>query len=64
MTTGGFTSQQLLDEESALQLPSLSNSDAIEIGEIATSIAKERNLPIAIEVRIGDWIRTSRRAKR
>ena len=56
MTTGGFTSQQLLDEESALQLPSLSNSDAIEIGEIATSIAKERNLPIAIEVRIGDWI--------
>jgi uncharacterized protein (UPF0303 family) len=56
MTTGGFTSQQLLDEESALQLPSLSNSDAIEIGEIATSIAKERNLPIAVEVRIGDWI--------
>lgn len=56
MTTGGFTSAQLLAEEQALQLPSLSNLDAIEIGEIGTAIAKERNLTIAIEVRIGDWI--------
>ena len=56
MTTRGFTSLQLLAEEGALQLPSLTNLDAIEIGEIATQIAKEKNLPIAIEIRVGDRI--------
>lgn len=55
MTTGGFSSAQLLSEEAALQVTSLTNSDAIEIGEIAVSISKERALPIAIEVRIGEW---------
>jgi uncharacterized protein (UPF0303 family) len=55
MTTGGFSSADLLREEVALQLPSLTNSDAIEIGQIAVAIGKERALPIAIEVRIGDW---------
>jgi uncharacterized protein (UPF0303 family) len=55
MTTGGFSSKQLLNEEQILILASLTNSDAIEIGEIATQIGKLRNLPITIEVRIGDW---------
>jgi len=55
-TTGGFTSQQLLQEEQVLILPSLTNIDAIEIGQIATSFGTDRNLPIAVEVRIGDWI--------
>ena len=55
MTTGGFSSAQLLKEESALRLRSLSNLDAIELGEIAVSLGKERALPIAVEVRIGDW---------
>jgi uncharacterized protein (UPF0303 family) len=55
MTTGGFSSKQLLDEEQILILASLTNSDAIEIGGIATQIGKLRNLPITIEVRIGDW---------
>ena len=55
-TTGGFTSQQLLQEEQVLILPSLTNTDAIEIGQIATALGTDRNLPIAIEVRIGDWI--------
>lgn len=55
MTTGNFSSQQLLQEETALELPSLSNSDAIEIGQIAVDLGNERNLPIAIEIRIGDW---------
>jgi uncharacterized protein (UPF0303 family) len=54
MTTGGFSSKQLLDEEIVLKLPSLTNSDAVEIGEIATSLGNQRNLPITIEVRIGD----------
>ena len=56
VTTGGFSSKQLLDEEQILRLASLSNSDAVEIGEIATQIGKARNLPIAVEVRIGEWI--------
>ena len=55
-TTGGFTSQQLLQEEQVLILPSLTNTDALEIGQIATALGTDRNLPIAVEVRIGDWI--------
>ena len=55
MTTGGFSSVQLLNEEAALKLRSLTNLDAIELGEIAVALGKERALPIAVEVRIGDW---------
>ena len=56
MTTGGFSSRQLLDEEQILKLPSLSNNDAIEIGQIAVTLGSQRKLPIAIEVRISEWI--------
>jgi uncharacterized protein (UPF0303 family) len=56
MSTGGFTTYQLLAEESLLKLSTLSNKEAIEIGEIATDLGRERKLPIAIEVRISDWI--------
>ena len=56
MSTGGFTTKQLLAEESLLKLSTISNKEAIEIGEIATDLGRERKLPIAIEVRIGDWI--------
>jgi uncharacterized protein (UPF0303 family) len=56
MTTGGFSSKQLLDEEQILKLPSLSNNDAIEIGQIAITLGRQRKLPIAIEVRISEWI--------
>ena len=56
MTTGGFSSKQLLDEEQILKLPSLTNNDAIEIGHIAVTLGSQRKLPIATEVRIGDWI--------
>ena len=55
-TTGGFTSTQLLTEEQILILPSLEISDALEIGEIAQSLSVTRKLPIAIEVRLGDWV--------
>ena len=54
--TGGFTSSQLLVEEQILTLPSLSAAEALEVGEIAKSLGMARNLPIATEVRIGDWI--------
>ena len=55
-TTGGFTSSQLIIEEQILTLPSLDLAGAIEIGEIAKSLAVLRKLPLAIQVRLGDWI--------
>ena len=55
-TTGGFTSTQLIEEEQILTLPSLDLAEALEIGEIAKSFGLARNLPIATEVRLGDWI--------
>jgi len=55
-TTSGFTSSQLLVEEQMLTLPSLSTAEALEIGEIAKLLGVVRNLPIATEVRLGDWI--------
>ena len=47
---------QLLNEEKVLKLRSLSNNDAIEIGQIAVTLGSQNKLPIAIEVRIGEWI--------
>ena len=54
-TTGGFTSSGLLQEELLLTLPTLDVADAVEIGEIAKSFGTQRSLPIAVEVRVGDW---------
>ena len=55
-TTGGFTTAQLLTEEQILTLPFLDLSHALEIGEIAKSLGQVRNLPIAVEVRLLDWL--------
>jgi len=55
-STSGFTSAQLLVEEQILTLPSVGVAEVLEIGEIAKSLGIARNLPIAIEVRMGDWI--------
>jgi uncharacterized protein (UPF0303 family) len=54
-TTGNFSSQLLLEEERHLVLPSLIVADALEIGEIAKSFGTQRGLPIAVEVRLGEW---------
>ncbi len=51
-----FTSSQLLLEEKMLELPKLSIGDYLEIGQIASSLGTEQGLPIAVEVRVGDWI--------
>ena len=56
VTTGAFNSVQLQEEENLLVLQALTVVDGLQIGEIAKSIGVARNLPIAIEVRIGDWI--------
>jgi uncharacterized protein (UPF0303 family) len=55
-TTGGFTSTQLLTQETKLTLNYLDISGALEVGEIAKSLSIKRNLPVAIEVRLNDWI--------
>ena len=55
-TTGGFTTIQLLNEEQILILPSLNLTGALEIGEIAKSLGQMKNLPLAVEVRLLDWI--------
>ena len=55
-TTGGFTSAQLALEARTLVLPSLSHAEAIEIGEIAVGLGRDRALPIAVEVRLAEWI--------
>jgi len=52
----GFTSTQLMHEEQTLTLPLLDLARALEIGEIAKSIAVLRKLPIAIQVRLDDWM--------
>lgn len=54
-TTGGFTSAELARESATLILPSLTQSEALELGEIAAEIGRARSLPIAVEVRLKDW---------
>ena len=55
-TTGGLSSAELEREAKALELSSLTQAEAIEIGTIAQSIGLTRNLPIAVEVRMKEWI--------
>ena len=55
-TTGGLSSADLEREAKALELSSLTQAEAIEIGSIAQAIGLERKLPIAVEVRMKDWI--------
>jgi len=54
-TTGGLTSAGLAREAEALVLPSLTQAQAIEIGEIGFAKASARALPVTIEVRLGEW---------
>ena len=55
-TTGGFSSEGLALEARTLELESLSQKEAIEIGEIAMDFGFDRGLGIAVEVRLKDWI--------
>jgi uncharacterized protein (UPF0303 family) len=53
---GKIDSKKLLNQQSVLVLPKLTSADALEIGEIAKNLGLVRNLPIAVEIRIGDCI--------
>ncbi len=51
-----ITSHQLLIEEEHLQLPTLTLVELLEIGNIATQFGLSRSVPIAVELRLGDWV--------
>ena len=51
-----FTTKQLLSEEQFFTFDNLTPENALEIGEIAKSLGVLKSLPIAVEVRLGDWI--------
>ena len=55
-TPGHLSSNNLIHLEEMLVLTSFGIERAIEIGDIGKFLATSRNLPIAIEVRLGDWI--------
>lgn len=50
-TTGGYTLDELLAEEARLILPSLSNDDALGLGLLMMRRARERELPVVVEIR-------------
>ena len=52
----GFSSKNLLDQEKQLKAKKLDLLDLIDIGQIALEIGLARKLPIAVEVRMGNWI--------
>ena len=51
-----FTTKQLLDEEQFFTFENLTPANVLEIGDIAKSLGVLKSLPIAVEVRLGDWI--------
>jgi uncharacterized protein (UPF0303 family) len=51
-----FTSTRFQSEEDSLILARFEAPDALELGKLALEIGLARSLPIATEVRIGDWV--------
>ena len=51
-----FSSEQLIKEEHFFTFSELTLEDALEIGEICKSLGDLRQLPIAVEVRLANWV--------
>jgi uncharacterized protein (UPF0303 family) len=51
-----INSSKLLAEEKSLILTRFDLNDALKLGDMAKKIGHSRNLPIALEIRIGNWI--------
>lgn len=49
-TTGDFTSEQLRGQACELELGCFTVNDALELGMLALTVARSRELPVAIEV--------------
>ena len=50
-TTGGFTPEELLEQERLLELPSFDRGDAVDLGLLMVELARSRSLPVVIEIR-------------
>lgn len=55
-TTGGYSSEGLSAEAAALVLTRCSLADALRLGRIVTDLAIARELPVLIEIRLGQRI--------
>jgi uncharacterized protein (UPF0303 family) len=56
MTTGDYSTQELLQLEKDLTLSSFTNEDAINLGQELLKIALVQQAPVIVQVRIGDQI--------
>jgi uncharacterized protein (UPF0303 family) len=55
-TTGGLTSSELAQQDEELVLEHFSLDDAIELGSLALSLARERSMPVTIEIWHGERV--------
>lgn len=55
-TTGNFRTSELLQHEDNCTLSAFNNVEALKLGKLAVDIGLERNLPIAIQIQIGEWV--------
>lgn len=51
-----MTPDEVLAEEERLTLASFTNDDAVELGLIAVGLARERSLPVVVEIRAYDQV--------
>jgi len=56
MTTGDYSTQELLQQEKDLNLSSFTNEDAIRLGQELLKLALDQNAPVIVQVRIGEQI--------
>jgi uncharacterized protein (UPF0303 family) len=56
MTTGDYSTQELLQQEKELTLSSFTNEDAIGLGKELLKLALLQKAPVIVQVRIGEQI--------
>jgi uncharacterized protein (UPF0303 family) len=56
MTTGDYSTQELLQQEKDLILSSFTNEDAIGLGQELLKLALDQKAPVIVQVRIGEQI--------
>ena len=56
MTTGDYSTKELLQQEEELTLSSFTNEDAIRLGQELLKLALSQKAPVIVQVRIGEQI--------
>jgi len=56
MTTGDYSTKELLQQEEELTLASFTNEDAIKLGQGLLKLALDQKAPVIVQVRIGEQI--------